>query len=571
MPPGEPSSRPTPALLDLDDPACADPRLAGAKASWLSRGRTARLPVLAGVVVPAPASQRHMALGADGLARRGSGGARLEVSAAALPDDLARAVVDAAQALGERVVVRSSSVVEGDSAWAGAFTSYLDLGPEDVPRAVVGCWASAFGVSTLERYAAQGIQPGGAPMAVLVQPSLRPDYGGVARIEGEDVVVVAGEGSPAALVQGWEPGVRARVHSDGTTDDSGAVALMGHERITAVAAAIKASHERVGATACEWAVTDGTVHLLQLSAPSPPPSPPLGVPVEPLRSEGAARLARLAARYPGPLGEAFVLPWAVGGGGIDTAVGGGIDTAVGGGIDVIVDDALAALPTLVADLTAQVWGLPPDEALATARTTLRQARGRDPEGALSRLPDLNPPDPETAVHVFASLRAIRGRLVEIGAVTWPEVAWFLEPDEIHELLTHPSAVRKRDRFGFDRWEPFLAAVAMGTGVRGTATTAAPGVAAGRMYRIVDGDTSGFRPRDVVVAPLPVPDLAPLLWDAAALVTVGGGPAAHLFESAQALAIPAVCGIDRQTADELFAGDCLVAVDGDGGAVYSMEW
>jgi hypothetical protein len=89
------------------------------------------------------------------------------------------------------------------------------------------------------------------------------------------------------------------------------------------------------------------------------------------------------------------------------------------------------------------------------------------------------------------------------------------------------------------------------------------------------DADHFRPRDVVVGTHPLPNLAALLWDASALVTTGGGPAAHLFESARALAIPAVAAIHL---DDIVGGDpatmsgkVSLAVDGVEGRVWAHEW
>ncbi len=85
----------------------------------------------------------------------------------------------------------------------------------------------------------------------------------------------------------------------------------------------------------------------------------------------------------------------------------------------------------------------------------------------------------------------------------------------------------------------------------------------------------FRPRDVVVARRPVPGLAALLFDAAALVTTGGGPAAHLFESARALGIPAVCGVHLESVIgaelDSVEGEWALAVDGDAATVHGAEW
>jgi hypothetical protein len=73
----------------------------------------------------------------------------------------------------------------------------------------------------------------------------------------------------------------------------------------------------------------------------------------------------------------------------------------------------------------------------------------------------------------------------------------------------------------------------------------------------------------------LPNLAALLWDASALITTGGGPAAHLFESAGALGIPAVTGLDLE---DLLGGDpagmtgeVSLAVDGYGGRAWATPW
>ena len=89
------------------------------------------------------------------------------------------------------------------------------------------------------------------------------------------------------------------------------------------------------------------------------------------------------------------------------------------------------------------------------------------------------------------------------------------------------------------------------------------------------DVPDFRPRDVVVGTHPLPNLAALLWDASAVITTGGGPAAHLFESARALGIPAVTGLDLEA---LLGGDpagktgqVSLAVDGLGGRAWATGW
>jgi phosphoenolpyruvate-protein kinase (PTS system EI component) len=68
---------------------------------------------------------------------------------------------------------------------------------------------------------------------------------------------------------------------------------------------------------------------------------------------------------------------------------------------------------------------------------------------------------------------------------------------------------------------------------------------------------------VITSPRPIPNLASLLWDAAGIVTATGSPAAHLFESARALGIPAVCGA------EVPRGEHIVAIDGNTGVVATL--
>ena len=76
---------------------------------------------------------------------------------------------------------------------------------------------------------------------------------------------------------------------------------------------------------------------------------------------------------------------------------------------------------------------------------------------------------------------------------------------------------------------------------------------------------GHDRRAVLTASRPIPALASLLWDASGLVTSTGSPAAHLFEAARALRVPAVCGVDMTDSD-----DAIVAVDGDSGEVATMD-
>lgn len=554
-----------PPLVHLDDPRSFDPWLVGGKAALLSRGRAGGLPVLAGVVVTAPTSQTYLEKGVAALERRGSGGARLEVSMSGLDETLASRLQAEVAALGEVLVVRSSSVLEMSSEWSGAFTSYLDIHPDEVGRAVTGCWASAFTVAALERFEAAGLAPGSSPMAVLIQPALEPDYGGTARLEGDDVVVTAVAGSPAPLVQGWEPGTQARVGPDGHGRGESALDLMGGALIEAVADVLRQASDMMGTRACEWAIVDGEVILLQL-LPGPTASPP-PITVQDLADTPAGELARLVRRHPGPLGESLVLPWALG---------------ARGGLPEVADplpldpaDALREAEEHSSRLTAQVWSRPRPEAARLAARALSILRGPEPQRVWEEIALLRPPDPEEAIHVLRCLATVREAAAHAGAVTWETSAWYLDVEHLREILAG-APVSKRPRIGYDRWEPFTAAAVISERRSARGTGSAPGIGCGRLRWISSPEQMAqFRPREVVVAPYPTPNLAPLLWDAAGVVTTGGGPAAHLFESARALAIPAVSAIHLDEVLGMSPGkanrEFALAVDGSAGAVYISEW
>ncbi len=555
-------------IIGLDDDACLDPQLAGAKAAWLARGRRAGLPVLPGVVVTAAASKAALNLGAGVLSNRGSGAARLAVSAAGLAPALLQELQAAAAPLGGPLVVRSSSVLEGSGEWSGAFTSYLGVARHELGKTVAGCWASSFTVATLDRFRAAGIEPGSTPMAVLVQPALEPDSGGTGQIHSEGEVTVVGvKGSPAPLVQGWDPGVQARISPGGVVRGAAAVDLVGEATLAELAAILRAAGEATGATACEWACGDGRVWLLQLLRAPAPPVASADVPAE-LARGAAVAVARLVRRAPGPLGENLVLPWAL-----------GDPELPAGAVEPLQADAVEALQEATghsATLASQVWGRPKAAAATAAAGLLRSLRGSEPGAALQQLDNLRRPDPERARLTLGLLATVRAALVRAGAVSRAELGWHVDPVLAAEVLAAGRAEKVRHRIGFDRWEPFDAAVIMANGRSAAGTPAAAGIGAGRLCYIDDpGSMDHFRPRDVVVATHPVPNLAPLLWDAAGVVTAGGSPAAHLFESARALAIPAVCAVRLEEAlhEDLSRadGNMSLAVDGHAGTVHAMPW
>lgn len=178
---GEPSTSP---VLDLDDPQAVDPRLTGGKASSLAEVRRLGIRTLPGFVLTTAGSQALVHGGADPARWE----ATLRSPWAALSND-------------GRVplVVRSSSELEDaqTSSQAGQFCSVLDVrGWEAFVAAVRRVQASADAASFP------------SPMAVLVQPCLKPRCGGVAfgidPVTGrpDHIVVDVVTGGPEALVSG---------------------------------------------------------------------------------------------------------------------------------------------------------------------------------------------------------------------------------------------------------------------------------------------------------------------------------------------------------------------------------
>lgn len=464
-----------------------------------------------------------MSLGAMTLSTRGSGGARLSVIQEPFP--FADALIAAGSRLAPSVVARSSTGLESSGEWSGAFTSYLGLSPAELPQAVVGCWASAFSVAALERQEAAAIEPGSFPMAVLVQRALDPMAGGTARIDDDGVVIVNGvKGSPAPLLQGWSTGAQARLEVGGPWVGDDLIHLLDVEALDQIAALLRTARESTGANHCEWAL-DGQIWLLQLASHQPAapiltPAPPAG-----LIGPDLVRIARIAMRYPGRLGEELVLPWALGG-----------LPSPGSMTDESPHDALALALDLRDQLLAEVWAMPPQQALVAAHESMARLLGPDPQPALDRIRCLRLPDSTASARLSALVDGLA-------------------------LTDRPTIAR----LGVGRWEPFVASVVLASGTHQRGTVASPGIGAGiRSHIGHPQQLGGFKPRAVITAPQPIPNLAPLLWDAAGLVTETGSPAGHLFDSARALGIPSVCGVI------LPEGECIVAIDGHTGVVATLS-
>jgi len=576
-------------IVDLDDPASLDPAVTGAKAAWLAAGRRAGLPILPGVVIEAALGRAAMTLGAEALERGGTGAARLAIAETALDSELAAAIPPRVSALGPRFVVRSSSPLERDAAWAGAFTSYLDVTADELPAAIRGCWASAFSNGTLGRAALAGIDPARLSLAVLIQPAIAPDAGGTARLVGEEILVTAIRGSPAPILQGWDPGVHGRVLADGTIDGAVLTDLLGPGGLREVARTLRSAAIETGATSAEWAIVDERLTILQLRREGGEVAAgevaPLSL-IDPADIARLDRIARAIRHAPGALGEALVLPWALAEGpeqGGDRTPGErtGLRPSEGPTPDALEPRlALTSAVVLARDLTVAAWRDPgngnDDDACARAAAAVAALRGPDPQAAAGDLAVRPASDPAAAARLHLLLARVRSGLVTAGAAASVDEAWHLTVDQAAAaLVDSPNHIRAH-RPRLDPWTPFQAAVILASGQCRTGAASGPGIGAGRLAVVDDARRPDrVRSRDVLLAPRPLPHLAPLLWDAAAIVTAGGGPGAHLFESARALGLPAVSalGVDDLLAAILAGGTdaWAIAVDGTTGTVAITPW
>jgi len=297
-------------LLALGEPEAAVAGIAGAKAARLAAARAAGFPVLPGWVLPA-AESRPAVRAAAAAVRGGRPAAARRAALACLPDPaLAGELRAAVHSLGGRVIVRSSSPLEQDPRWAGAFSSVAEVGPDDVVTAVRSCWAAAFAVDPLARLDACTLPLDTLALALLLQPELNPDAGGTARVmpvagtgrlAGQagtrylgsragtcpgpvDVIVDGVAGHPGALLAGWAEGSSARVRlaDPGTPEwpapaaDGPLTGLLGTDLVTAVARLAAGVYWALGDTSIEWAADNGTVWLLQSTpaSPAPVPAPP---------------------------------------------------------------------------------------------------------------------------------------------------------------------------------------------------------------------------------------------------------------------------------------------------------
>jgi pyruvate, water dikinase len=252
--------------------------VAGAKAARLAAALQAGLPVLPGWVVPAAESRAAVQAAAAMLRGGQFAAARRAVLSRPLDADLAADLSEAAAGLGGRVIVRSSSKLESDPRWSGAFSSVADVHADEAATALRSCWASAFAVDPLARLDACGLQLEDLELGALIQPEISPAAGGVARVTSPDgrveVTVEGVVGHPRALLSGWSDGARAHLTllpSGSTVTRGPLLDLVGRDVVLGVARLAEGARRLLGDDTIEWAVEDGVVWLLQCSRATPTP------------------------------------------------------------------------------------------------------------------------------------------------------------------------------------------------------------------------------------------------------------------------------------------------------------
>lgn len=273
-----------PLVLGLADKRALDPDIAGAKAANLARAMQGGFTVLDGFVVTVEgtsvfSTKRSRQVGRD-------------------LEKLLKKRWAALSAEGTRpLVVRSSSSAEDghDSAMAGMFTSVLDVTTwADFRRAMQTVVESARIIDLVEE------RETFAPMAVLVQPQLAPEWGGVlfgvdpVTGRSDHLVVAAVPGRPDALVSGTVEGHRyVLTHSGRVVErsDGGGLPKPVLKRLTKLAE--RAAGHFGGAQDVEWALIGDELVMLQ--------SRPVTAVADPRTATGPVL-------GPGPVAETFPRP-----------------------------------------------------------------------------------------------------------------------------------------------------------------------------------------------------------------------------------------------------------------------
>ncbi len=548
-------------LVSLDEADAHNPALVGAKAHRLAQARARGLPVVGGLVVTAGVSEPVIGVAEGVLCSTGNSGAARSAVFNRPPPPLLDDLEARVRELGDALVVRSSSRAEAAGVWAGAFSSYVGLRPGEVVHGVIGCWASVFNPNTLLRGEMLAVAPHQVGMAVLIQPEIRPRFGGVATVEEDGSVTVgAAVGHHGPLAAGREAGYTVRVSPEG--EIPGDPAPLSSRLVARIATLSRATNHRLDCRHLEWMQDEhGELFLVQAQprAERRPENIKAHTPDPDLYQERWMNAAvRMMVRYPGPVGERLVWPWAIGSEELTIGPKARDHRPAGELARKVHRDAER--------LMSLRWRHTEPALVTEAWTAFRQGDAAPIAEVISRHPSV---DLSLAAAQLRNLGTLEGKLAEAGVIPHRGWFWYQDPDTLDQLRPGESGPMRR--VGATGWDGWMYRVIGAVGHSLPGVPAAGGWGVGRLRLIRDAsDAALFRPREVIATPLPVGNIAPLLWNAAGLITLGGNPGAHLFEVAEWLAVPALCGVDiGQWIDEegVQREEVIVALDGDRGQVY----
>ncbi len=538
-------------LVSLLEPEALKASVVGVKVARLARALQFGLPVVPGVVVPVTEGRdalergvRALDMGRLGQAR----GAVFGTDTGALAEALATVASP-----GEHYVARSSTDLDDDGSLAGAFASFGDLEGHDLGPATRSCWASLFAPDSLERLRRIGRPPDEVGLAVLIQRQLHPTVGGWARMQDEAVEVAAVAGHPGRLLSGAEPGVRIQIigHQRTATDDDRARTIS-DDQLDRLVEMARAAAWLLRADRIEWAFEEGDLYLLQANRLGTPatPAPTIRVPRPVALGDSYVRIARILVERRGSMADRLLLPWA----------GAGWSPHVAP-ITGSPEHLLRLLVRLAGELqahVASVLGWNPLDALAddSVEDTLDRA---------ARLASVKV-DPGTGAAVLGAGQRLGEALVGQGLLDSPRALWRQTTEWLDAAVTSGRPPPPSDWRLWTRGDRILFDVCVAAGVTYQGVAASHGEGVGRAVRHSEGDPAAFQEGDVLVADLPRPDLAPLLWRASGLITAGGSAGAHLCEVARSLHVPTVVGIGPTPSLEA----SVVAVDGTSGAVHAWH-
>ena len=227
-------------VIDFDAPDATVHALVGGKGANLGRMTGAAFPVPPGFTVSTEVHSAFLqgdvldrvlaevdGLDYDDMAAVGAATdrARVIIAQTPVPDDVATAIRDAYDALGDDpyVAVRSSGTAEDltGASFAGLHDTYLDVrGADDVVAAVQACWASLFTDRATTYRAGRGFDHREARMGVVVQLMVSSEASGVMFTgnplteANDEIVINSSWGLGEAVVQGIVNPDQITLHTD---------------------------------------------------------------------------------------------------------------------------------------------------------------------------------------------------------------------------------------------------------------------------------------------------------------------------------------------------------------------